>query len=132
LEKVIYLPYTSGDFSYYQRSDFRNDPRARGHETVFRRWPDRPALHAAVAPRFEVICGNAHRLAPVYPDTRKVELPDPCGDDEPEVSPLSERMLSDYSMVWTLRGTAFMPEAFMRVERFLDLEYYAVTDVRIG
>lgn len=132
LEKVIYLPYSVGDFSYYERSDFRRDPRGRGHETVFRRWPNRSALHAAVAPRFEVVCGSAHRLAPAYPEAREVELADPCGDDgDTETSPLSERMLAEHSLVKTLRGTAFTSEAFGRIERFLDPDYYAVADVQI-
>jgi hypothetical protein len=132
LEKVIHLPYAAGDFSYYERPDFRRDPRGRGHETVFRRWPNRPALHATVAPRYEVVCGSAYRLAPAYSDAREVELPDPRGEDDPEASPLSERMLADHSLVKTLRGTAFTPEAFERIERFLNPDYYSVADVRVG
>jgi hypothetical protein len=48
LAKVIYLPYMAGDYSYYDRADFRRDPRGRTPDTVFRRWPDRPELHAAL------------------------------------------------------------------------------------
>ncbi|HEY7154843.1 MAG TPA: hypothetical protein VH575_12850 [Gemmataceae bacterium] len=132
LEKVIHLPYAAADFSYYDRADFRRDPRGCGHDTVFRRWPDRSALHPAVAPRFEVVCGIDSLLAAAYPEAREVELPDPCGDYDPEASPLSERMLAEHSLVGTMRGTAFTPEAFGRVERFLDPDYYAVADVRIG
>lgn len=132
LEKVIYLPYAVGDFSYYERSEFLRDPGGRGHETVFRRWPDQPQLHTALAPRFEVICGLDSLLVPAYPEAREVELPDPCGEyEDPEVSPLSERMLTEHSLVETIRGTAFTPEAFSRIERFLDLDYYAVAEVRI-
>jgi hypothetical protein len=79
-----------------------------------------------------VVCGNAHRLASAYPKAQEVALPDPCGQYEPEASPLSERMLAECSLVKTLRGTAFTPEAFARVERFLDPDYYAVLDVQLG
>ncbi len=131
LEKVIYLPYAAGDFSYFERSDFRRDPRGSGHDTVFRRWPNRPDLHASVAPRYEVVCGTDTLLAAAYPDVREVELPDPRGDYDPEASPLSERMLAEHSLVGTMRGTAFTPEAFHRFERFLDPDYYAIAEVRI-
>lgn len=133
LKKVIYLPYAAGDFSYYERSEFRRDPSGRGHETVFHRWPDRPELHAAVAPRFEVVCGLDTLLAQAYPEAREVELPDPCGEyADLEPSPLSERMLAEHSLVETIRGTAFTPESFGRVEGFLDPDYYAVADVEIN
>src|SRR5690242_17658877 len=57
LEKVIELPYFAGDFSFYDRPDFRRDPRRHGYETVFRRLKDRPELHAPVGPRYEVVRG---------------------------------------------------------------------------
>src|SRR5438876_3880130 len=41
LEKVIELPYSAGDFSFYDRADYRRNPRRYGPETVFRRWKDR-------------------------------------------------------------------------------------------
>jgi hypothetical protein len=131
LEKVIYLPYDAGDFSYYDRPDFKRDPLGCGHDTVFRRWPDRPDLYATVGPRYEVIGGDDYLHAPAYPEGRMVELPDPSNVFESEVSPLCAQMMIDYSMVDTIRGVGFTLEAFQRVEQFLDPEYFAVIDVRI-
>src|SRR5689334_25405064 len=31
LAKVIYLSYAAGDYSYYERTEFREDPRNRGY-----------------------------------------------------------------------------------------------------
>jgi hypothetical protein len=132
LEKVIYLPYVVGDFSYFDRTEFRRNPRRFAPDKVFQRWADCAELHASLGARYEVVFGNARRMASRYPDAREVGLPDPRGeDDELEAVPLSERMMNEHSLVRTMRGTAFTPEAFQRVERFLDRDYYAVVDVRI-
>ena len=47
-------------------------------------------------------------------------------------APLSDRMMSERSLLRTLRGTAFTPEAFARIERFLDPDFYAVAEVPIS
>jgi hypothetical protein len=132
LAKVIYLPYTVGDFSYFDREDFRRNPHRFGHDTVFRRHPDRPDLHAAVAPRWEVVCWNAHLVAPKYPEAREVLLQHPSGDFAPEASPLSKRMLQDHSLLTTMGGTACTLNVFGRLERFLDPSYYAIAEVDVG
>jgi hypothetical protein len=132
LEKVIELPYAAGDFSFYDRADIRRDLRRHGYETVFRRWKDRPELHAAVGARFEVVNSVDTELAGMYPEAKPVGLPDPReNDDELTPTPLSERMLKENSLVGTMCGTAFAPDAFRRIERFLDRDYFAVADVPI-
>lgn len=128
VKKVIYLPYSVGDFSYFDTKEFRTNPKKYGHDTIFPRLPDRKEFHKSVGQRFEIVSGSAHRLVPAYPEAKPVVLPDPTGDEAPLENPLSLRMLADHSMVKTLRGTAMTIEAFESIEPFLDLDYFAVAD----
>jgi hypothetical protein len=132
LEKVIHLPYAVGDFSYFDTPEFRGNPRRFAPDKVFQRSPDRPELHHTVGLRYEVVMANPYRMVEKYPEAREVGLPDPRGDyDDVEGSLLSERMMAEHSLVFTIRGTAFTREAFERVERFLDRDFYGVLEVRI-
>jgi len=132
LEKVIDLPYSAGDFSFYDRADFRRDPPRHDFKNIFRRWKDRPDLHAVVGPRFEVVTSVETELAASYPEAKLVDLPDPCGDADPTPTPMSERMITENSLVGTMTGTAVVAEAFHKIDRFLDRDYFAVAEVLIG
>jgi hypothetical protein len=131
LEKVIYLPYSASDFSYFERKDFRTNPAKYGHETVFQRWPDRPELHNSVASRYEVVCGNVGLLAGAFPMAKEILIPDPVGVSAPKAERVCKKMLSEYSMLLTLCGTLLSPDAYARLKPFIDPTYFAVAKVEI-
>lgn len=132
VEKVVYLPYSAGDFSFFERADFRKDPVKAGFETVFERWPDRPELHSKVEPRYEIVMPRGRLLAASYPSCQEMILPSPTGEDEPEPELISLKMIEEYSLVQFMAGTVVTLETFRRIEPFLNKDYYAVADFRIA
>jgi hypothetical protein len=130
-EKLVDFPYQAGDFSFYDRSDFRSDPMRYGPDTLIERLPDVPALHERVGTYHELVVANAYRIAPNFPGLKVhwVPVDDPRDDELSDVS-LAPEMFEQYPILWG-SGVLAREDVFAALRPFLDEDYFYLEELAL-
>lgn len=129
--KIIYYPYSAGDYSCFESPAYYRNPRMFLYDNLFDHVPHRPDLIKSVFPRFEIVCASPDEIISNYPEAVTVQLPDPRGTFEPTPTKISEKMVSELSILVVDWGMVFSPEAFVKIDKFLDPDYYAIEEIEI-
>jgi len=53
------------------------------------------------------------------------------GSLKPDILELSDAMLSDHPIMWAECGTLFVEGPFERVRRYLDTDYFTITEINV-
>lgn len=131
-KKIIYYPYEVGDYSFYERSDVKNNPYKFRFDNIFEIWPARRELELLHFPRFEIVYVNDGKMAKEeFPEAKEINVPDPTNDFGPKISYYSEKMLEKYSIVGDGFGLLFSPGAFSKLEPFLNPDYFDIMELEV-
>jgi hypothetical protein len=130
-KKLVDYPYAADDFSYFQRPEYRRDPRKEDPETLIRRLPDCPALHRKSGAYFELVTCNAHVAKKEFRDLARVTFLKPdLGEFVRTNVALSREMITKYPILWAEGGILFTEDAFARIRNHFDLAYFTITKVQ--
>ncbi len=131
-KKIIYLPYEAGDFSYFERSDFKSNPYKFRYDKIFELWPDRPELRPTCFPRFEIVFAYAYRMAKErYWDAKEIDVPDPTENQGPQKVFFSEKMLEENSILGDTKGALFSQSALSKIQPYINMDYFEILDIKI-
>jgi hypothetical protein len=129
-EKLVDFDYKAGDFSYFDRADFRRDPMRNDPATIIQRLPDRPKLHGRISPFIELVIPMiSHATAQLGKDRKRKSVvfqTEDLGSLKAFPLDLSPSLLQTFPVIWAKGCTLFVEEAFAEIERDLDLDYFHV------
>lgn len=130
--KIIFFPYGVGDDSFFERSDVKRDPYKFRFDKIFELWPDRPDLRSVYFPRFEIVYADDLKMAKEkYLDAKEIKVPDPTSNFAPKTSYYSKKMLEEYSIVGDGFGLLFSPSAFLKLEPFLNPDFFDIMELEV-
>lgn len=126
--KLVNFVYQAGDFSYYQSSEFRQDPGRHQYNDLLERLPDDPALHVRDQTYSELILPNMYRLIDDSVDIRTMNIRMPhLTVEEVELS-YSSTLLDRCPLFWAM---VFLIDRnlFDGIEHHIDWDYFTSAEV---